>query len=103
MTWGGIAMAIASVVSAGVSYANSQQAIAAQKKLSKLQQESANRQLKQAEQDFNAANQQTPDASDLLSSAMLSSSDGQSSTMLTGPGGIDEEALRLRKRSLLGG
>jgi len=48
-----------------------------------------------------AANQQTPDISNILYRA-ASGGKGLSSTMLTGPGGVDTSGLNLGKSTLLG-
>lgn len=56
-----------------------------------------------AEQANNKANQKRPDVAGALASAMLAGKAGSSGTMLTGPGGIDPNALQLGKSTLLGG
>ena len=56
-----------------------------------------------AEQANNRANQKRPDIAGALSAAMQSGKAGASGTMLTGPGGIDPNALQLGKSTLLGG
>lgn len=56
-----------------------------------------------AEQANNRANQKRPDVAGALSSALMSGKAGASGTMLTGPGGIDPNALQLGKSTLLGG
>lgn len=48
-----------------------------------------------------AANQQTPDISSILQRAATAGK-GLSSTMLTGPGGVDTSGLNLGKSTLLG-
>jgi hypothetical protein len=48
-----------------------------------------------------AANQQTPDITSILKKAATSGT-GLSSTMLTGPGGVDTSSLSLGKATLLG-
>lgn len=48
-----------------------------------------------------AANQQTPDISNILYRA-ANGGKGLSSTMLTGPGGVDNSGLNLGKSTLLG-
>lgn len=48
-----------------------------------------------------AANQQTPNVSSILQRAATSGK-GPSSTMLTGPGGVDTSSLNLGKSTLLG-
>lgn len=52
----------------------------------------------------NSVNQQTPDVASILQRAATSGNAGQSSTMLTGPGGVDPSSLNLGKgATLLGG
>lgn len=55
-----------------------------------------------AEQATNKANQKRPDIAGALASAMLAGKAGASGTMLTGPGGVDPNALQLGKSTLLG-
>lgn len=50
----------------------------------------------------NAANMKTPDIASILSRAAQSGSTGLSSTMLTGPSGVDTSGLNLGKATLLG-
>jgi len=50
----------------------------------------------------NAANQQTPNVAAILSRAAQMGNQGLSSTMLTGPGGVNTTALNLGKSTLLG-
>jgi hypothetical protein len=50
----------------------------------------------------NAANQQTPDISSILSQAANASKVGVGSTLLTGPGGVNNSSLSLGKPTLLG-
>ena len=51
----------------------------------------------------NQANQKRVSSSALLSSNEMAAKGGQSGTMLTGPGGVDPNTLRLGKTTLLGG
>lgn len=60
-------------------------------------------QLKTAEQSANKANAKRPDASAMMAAAEQSAKAGASGTMLTGPQGIDPNALSLSKNTLLGG
>ncbi len=50
----------------------------------------------------NAANQQAPDISSILSQAANASKVGVGSTMLTGAGGVNNSSLNLGKSTLLG-
>ncbi|SDC69428.1 hypothetical protein SAMN05428966_102130 [Massilia sp. PDC64] len=56
-----------------------------------------------AEQANNKANQKKPDSDALLSANLTAGQNGQASTMLTGPAGIDPSTLTLGKTTLLGG
>lgn len=70
-----------------------------------LKQAQANALLTQQQADVanNKANARAPDSSALLAANMAAGANGQASTMLTGPGGIDPSQLTLGKTSLLGG
>ena len=57
----------------------------------------------ESERATNRANAKSPDVSAMLTANMLSGKGGGSSTMLTGPGGVDPSQLTLGKSSLLGG
>ena len=56
-----------------------------------------------AAQANNKANQKQPDSGALLSANLTAGQNGQISTMLTGPAGIDPNSLTLGKTTLLGG
>lgn len=56
----------------------------------------------QAEEATNAANAKAPDTAALGASNRESAANGQGSTMLTGPAGIDPNSLTLGKNTLLG-
>ncbi len=56
-----------------------------------------------AEEATNRANAKSPDVAAALSAALLSGKMGNSSTMLTGPQGVDPSKLLLGKSTLLGG
>jgi hypothetical protein len=51
---------------------------------------------------MNRANQQQPNIAGIMESASAASSGGAAGTMLTGPTGVDPNALALGKSSLLG-
>lgn len=57
-------------------------------------------QRKQSEMAINQANRQTPNVAGIMQAA---SKDAESGTMLTGPTGVDPNALSLGKSTLLGG
>ena len=51
----------------------------------------------------NRANAKAPDSAAMMAANVLSGKAGQSSTMLTGPSGVDPNSLLLGKNTLLGG
>ena len=59
-------------------------------------------QRKQSEMVVNQANRQRPDVAGIMQAASAASSSGGGGTMLTGPTGVDPNALALGKSSLLG-
>lgn len=76
-------------------------AASAQEKAMKQAQANADKQAKAAEQAMNAANQKKPDTLAIIEAAQSGNS-GSSGTMLTGPQGIDPNAMSLGKSTLLG-
>lgn len=60
-------------------------------------------QQRRSEQEFAKANRKQPDIGSILEGEQQAALSGASSTMLTGPGGVDPNQLRLGRRSLLGG
>lgn len=75
--------------------------------LQKQTMEQADRQARQtaaqADQAFNKANQKAPNVMGILAANETAGKAGLSSTMLTGPTGIDPSALLLGRATLLGG
>lgn len=61
------------------------------------------RQTTAAEQNINRANRKQPDVGAIMQSAQTASAGGPAGTMLTGPQGVDPNALALGKNTLLGG
>lgn len=59
-------------------------------------------QRKRSEMAVNAANRKTPDVGSIMRSAGASGNNAPSGTMLTGPTGVDPNALALGKSTLLG-
>lgn len=55
-----------------------------------------------AEQETNRRNAKKADANSIEAAASAAARDGQGSTMLTGPAGVDPKALLLGKNTLLG-
>jgi hypothetical protein len=60
-------------------------------------------QRKKSEMAINQANRQTPNVAGIMESASASAAGGPSGTMLTGPTGVNPNALSLGKSTLLGG
>jgi hypothetical protein len=52
---------------------------------------------------MNAANRRQPDVAGIMERAGQQAGGGPSSTMLTGPGGVDPTQLSLGRSTLLGG
>ena len=65
--------------------------------------DAATKQASAADQATNRANAKVPDIASMLSENVLNAKGGQSGTMLTGPQGVDPNALLLGKKTLLGG
>ncbi len=97
------AIAVASVAGVANSIYQGNKQASAQKKAASRAQANADKQAKAADEANNRANQKRPDTMALLDAASQSGKSGASSTMLTGPAGIDTGALTLGKNTLLGG
>lgn len=95
--------AAASVASIAVSTDQAQKQASAQKKAQKQAEAAAQAQATQADKEFNAANKKTPDIASMLAGNQRDAMGGASSTMLTGPSGVDAKSLTLGKSTLLGG
>ncbi len=97
----GVAVA---VTAAGVGISAAQGADQADQAKKSMEQSQANadRTAKQADQDFNRANQRKPDTAAILSAAQQAGKGGASGTMLTGAQGVDPASLTLGKNTLLG-
>jgi hypothetical protein len=81
-----------------------QDALGKQEQAQKQATDKASQQTRLSEQAQNAANRKAPDAASILSAATQSTQGGGGAgTMLTGPQGIDPNALALGKNTLLGG
>lgn len=94
--------AVAAVAGVGVSAAQGAEQADQAKKSMQQAQANADRTAKQADQDFNRANQKKPDTAAILSAAQQAGKGGASGTMLTGPQGVDPASLTLGKSTLLG-
>lgn len=99
-----IVAAIATVaVSAGVSYVNGQKQQDAQRDAQAQAQRNADKAARDADIANNKANAKRPDISSLADQNAMAAKGGVGGTMLTGPGGIDTDSLKLGKNTLLGG
>lgn len=63
----------------------------------------AGAQMRQSEMAQRAANRRAPDLASILNGAQGAATTGAGGTLLTGPGGIGRDRLKLGKSSLLGG
>jgi hypothetical protein len=63
----------------------------------------AQAQQRRSQQAMNAANRREPDMAGIMDRASQGAGGGPSSTMLTGPGGVDPTQLSLGRNTLLGG
>lgn len=99
----GMVMAGAAVAGAAATVYNGQQQASAQKKAQNQAMKQADAQASAAEQSMNAANRKTPNTRNMVDSAMQAGRQGASGTMLTGPQGVDPNAMSLGKNTLLGG
>jgi len=79
-----------------------EESLQAQKSATQQATVQADKQATMAEQANNKANAKTPDIGAMLSSNEQAAKGGQSSTMLTGPQGVDMSQLNLGKNTLLG-
>lgn len=84
------------------SYEQSKKASAMQERAMQQAKENAGKQEKLQEEATNRANGKNPDVGAMLSATQQAAKAGGSSTMLTGPSGIDPAALQLGKNTLLG-
>lgn len=94
--------AVAAVGGVAASVANGSAQSDAAKKSMQQAQANANDAQRQADQEFNRANQKKPDTSAILSAQQQAGKAGISGTMLTGPSGVDPASLTLGKSTLLG-
>lgn len=63
----------------------------------------ARSQARQSDEAMGRANRKTPDTGGIMAAASQAAQGGPGSTMLTGPTGVDPNALSLGKNTLLGG
>ncbi len=97
----GLTAAISAIAGTAYSVYSGERAADAQKKAQEEAKQNALKQEKAADEAFNAANRKKPDTMALLASQQAGKT-GVSSTLLTGPGGVNSSALTLGKSTLLG-
>ena len=104
----GIEIGLASImqmIGAGAAVAgavNGASANKANKQATQQAQANADATLKKSTEATNKANQKKPDTSAIIDAVMQAGKTGASGTMLTGPTGVDPNALALGKTTLLG-
>lgn len=106
----GVTAAVAAVASVGYSIYSGEraaekqsEALSQQKQAQAEAKQTAQQQQKRSEMAQNAANRKQPDVAGIVQAAGQGSQGGASGTMLTGPTGVDPNALSLGKNTLLGG
>jgi len=92
----------AALIGAGTSVYQGQQQKKAANKVNAQAQQNAIKQEQAADQATNRANQKRANPTAALDAAAQAGKGGASGTMLTGPSGIDPNALTLGKTTLLG-
>jgi hypothetical protein len=97
-TW----MAISAGVSATAAVASTVQSADASRRQAHTAVDAAKVNAQQADEANNRANAKSPDSAAMMASNALAGKAGQSSTMLTGPSGIDPNSLLLGKNTPLG-
>lgn len=98
----GVTAAVAAVASTAYSIYNGERQASAQEGAQRQAKAAALKQEDAADQANNRANQKKPDTMAILDAAMQAGKGGASGTMLTGPQGVDPNALSLGKTTLLG-
>lgn len=92
----------AAIVSTGMQIYSANKQAKAQERAASQAADSARKQASSAEQAQNKANGKRPDVSGIAAANAASATGGSGSTMLTGPMGIDANALQLGRNTLLG-
>ena len=95
-------MTAAAVLGAGASVYEGQQQASAQKDAAQQAKTAAEATADATDQANNKANAKTPDVAAMLSANQQAATEGASSTMLTGAGGISPSTLQIGKNTLLG-
>lgn len=99
-----VSAAIAAVAaSAAVTYDQGQKANKLQKESMQQAKQQADQQAKAADMATNKANMKKPNIAGMMDANAAAARGGLSSTMLTGPMGVDPSVLTLGKSTLLGG
>jgi len=93
----------ASVAQSQAARSDQKDALAKQQAAQKKAAEQAQMQQRRSETAVNAANRRTPDTASIMERAGEMGAGGASSTMLTGPTGVDMGANALGRNTLLGG
>ncbi len=96
------AIAVGSVVAAGVGAVQGQQQQKQAKKAATQAQANADKQAQQVERDMNARNAKQPNTAAMYSSNQQAAQSGVGSTMLTTPTGVNPNDLVLGRQTLLG-
>lgn len=86
-----------------VQYDQGKKAESAQRDAQAQAKTNAEKQAALADQANNRANGKRPNVAGLMSENAMAAKGGISGTMLTGPGGVDPNELKLGKSTLLGG
>lgn len=95
--------ATAAVAGAGVAYKNGQEQNQLAKQNAAQSKTAADQLYNQQEQATNKANAKMPNTDAMFAQNQIAGQQGPSSTMLTGPMGVDPSSLSLGKNSLVGG
>ena len=96
-------LAIGTAASAAVTYENGRKSASMARDAQAQALKNATAQADLADQANNRANARKPNSQGLMSENAMAAKGGISGTMLTGPTGVDPNALQLGKTTLLGG
>lgn len=95
--------AVAAATAAAYSVYSGERAAGAQKDAARKSEANALKAEKASDEATNRANMKRPDTRAIMDAAAQAGKAGPSSTMLTGPQGVDTSALQLGRTTLLGG
>ena len=96
------AAVIGSLIGAGASVYQAERSASTQRRAQDQARRNVEAAERQQDEARNRANQRRPNTQTLLTDARAGGRSGLSSTFLTGPGGVDPDALRLNRTTLLG-